>query len=970
LVIAAFAATALVVWAGDPPKKTKKDSQDPKSEVATLEDFYGASGARFQAAFGFRTFQPTPVATQAPNSYGVAVDDMVISWKETRLDADVHDCAGNGECADIEVKSTLSYESTSLIEITVIDKSPYDAVNPKNDCNGDGDYLDVVDDQDCNDNGTLDVTVKVFSDAEIAGEIAVLDRVQPGGPTYKGRIPYSVIYDSPGTVFVQLIGTANAVITAQYDDRNDGTGVRCKNALDPSQVGLLTATTTFAVTGGHIDLKGYSIRLAGIAPTNGDNDGFADAQETIDMTITVLNKTGLNLDDLTASLASNDPNIECISTPVVTVPAVPATVPVGGQATSGAFRFKVANVNRTSADEVLQATFAVTIRSKQFDMLTRTMTITTALDLNSTAPGGTNPFVEDFEGAGFGKFTLQTLDAGKNSLVLSDGMRCQYSDPDGLNSNSPGRVDCFLGFATDTTAGVNDWHVHTGIAAQGGVGRAYTGARSVHWGVHNSNGTAKRDTGRMKQLDAITTFNAINMPLAGANPELVFAHQVALVDNRGIGGIDWGEVADRAIVQANVHTANGLPGPTWIKLQPYENVYEQQATDDFTNCMFDPTDDGTNEDSFFNPSDPARRLGPSSTCFPEFVFSRSGDTDYRFGFDPARIGMADPGSGLQGSVNVGTWVRPRFSLLGYSGRRIRLRFLGASIELGTGQTWDSAFFNRDDVVTDDGWYIDTIRIDAALGLPLTLSVDTKNITPLGTCGACTAVNAALTSTASAGPGQLVTLSAKTSTIDICVDGLPQYQFWLDGNGNSVVGDAGDTMLRDFTDNTTFIDAPSVTTRYGVRVRCSSSPQCDTGDGSNAATSLVTVNCPSTGTAKSVFTQSIRVNKAGLAGVEPDAGATVSWGATAIVDAIRGNLAALRASGGNFTGTLLACPANDLSGVSIPGDAIDPGPGGGLYYLLRPSASAYCNATIGYGSGAVKEAPGRDVEIAADANACP
>jgi hypothetical protein len=48
----------------------------------------------------------------------------------------------------------------------------------------------------------------------------------------------------------------------------------------------------------------------------------------------------------------------------------------------------------------------------------------------------------------------------------------------------------------------------------------------------------------------------------------------------------------------------------------------------------------------------------------------------------------------------------------------------------------------------------------------------------------------------------------------------QYQFWIDGNLNGIVGDAGDKLLRDWTDGSTFVDAPLVATRYGVRVRCS------------------------------------------------------------------------------------------------------------------------------------------------------
>src|SRR5262249_50759632 len=154
---------------------------------------------------------------------GVAIDDVVISWKETRLDPDTHDCAGSGECASIDASSTLAYEGNSAISLTVIDRTPYDPVNNKNDCDGNGSFADPGDDQDCNNNGVLDVTVKLTSDAEIAGETAILDQVSycsiatskvcsaslpcGGGEgvctpsaTYKGNFPYSTLYNSPGSL--------------------------------------------------------------------------------------------------------------------------------------------------------------------------------------------------------------------------------------------------------------------------------------------------------------------------------------------------------------------------------------------------------------------------------------------------------------------------------------------------------------------------------------------------------------------------------------------------------------------------------------------------------------------------------------------------------------------------------------------------------------------------------------------------
>jgi hypothetical protein len=74
-----------------------------------------------------------------------------------------------------------------------------------------------------------------------------------------------------------------------------------------------------------------------------------------------------------------------------------------------------------------------------------------------------------------------SLDAGRESLALSNGYRCQYNDPDFASSNSYGNTFCYLGATLPATNGY-DWHVH-GLASPDG-GRAYLGNNSLHWGRH------------------------------------------------------------------------------------------------------------------------------------------------------------------------------------------------------------------------------------------------------------------------------------------------------------------------------------------------------------------------------------------------------------------------------------------------------------------------------------------------------
>jgi len=968
----------------------------PDMRFSTLEDFYGDTGKRFQAAVGFYNREPvTSTVTPNVNGYGLGLDDMFISWKESRLDEDTTLCAGSGECADIEIQSTLDYDASSIVTITVTDKTPYDAVNNKNDCNGNGSFGDVGDDQDCNNNSVLDVTVKLISINEPAGEIAVLDQVgrcsNNGsltctaatedaicgiGPTcnptpeYKGNFPYSSTYNSPGTLYVQVNGTANPVVTALYDDRNDGTGSRCKNALEIEQQGSLRANCTIILTGGRINFKGYNVILAAGSP--GDNDSFADPGETIDFTVTLINKSGVDIDDIVATLATNDTDkIECISKPIV----------LAGSALNNAvfttppFRFKVKDtVSRTDINDLVQATFNLALRSNKFDAITRSISVSIDLDLNASGGGSNSPFIEDFEGAGLGQFTLMSLDANKTSLALSDGWRCQYNDPFGPNSNSTGDIDCFLGFPGDPAAGVNDWHIQASNAANCNSGRAFTGVQSLRWGTCPASVTTPvRDTTRFKQVDAVKTVNPIFLPLASGAPELTWKHQASLVDNRNIANINAGEATDRGVVQIQLADNAGNPVGDWVNLEAYENAYDQQGTDDFTNCTFDPIDDGNDEDDYFDPTDPLRRLGPSSTCFPEFTYARSGHTDWRLDFNIANIGLAGDGPGLQGNPaagfrNPGTWVSPKVNLLGFAGRAVRIRFLATSIELGTSQLWDE-LFAVDNVVGDDGWFVDDVRVDAALSSPLTISVDPATLVGQLSCGVCTTVTPVLTATPAGtigdpldGPGQIVTLDATDSTIDVCNNGIPQYQFWIDTNENGIVGDSAvpaDTLQRDWTDNPVFIDAPLVTTTYGVVVRCSTAPACDNGPGQdnpqNAIHKQVHVACPNNGNAKFAFPQTIRVDKAGLLGAEPDNAVTVSWPNPAGHDIVRGSLNAVRTAAGNFTGTD-ACQVNNGAG-NAAADGTAPAAGTVLYYLVRaipPAAVQHCNQTHGYTTNNVRE----------------
>ena len=200
-------------------------------------------------------------------------------------------------------------------------------------------------------------------------------------------------------------------------------------------------------------------------------------------------------------------------------------------------------------------------------------------------------------------------------------------------------------------------------------------------------------------------------------------------EEEGRALVDWhldpnqiyaGQTTDRGVVQVQLASDDGSPVGNWIKLEPYRNVYDTQPQVGFYNCSFDPVDDGNTEDDFSDPTDPARIYGLSSTCFPEFVFSHLGSTLGEF--SPENIGSAIDGPGLQGETGVGTWVESKFSLEAFRARRIRLRFLFTSMEVGDTTEWEQVFpFNH-----DEGWWIDDVTISNTLVSPSSLAVDGKD----------------------------------------------------------------------------------------------------------------------------------------------------------------------------------------------------------------------------------------------------
>jgi len=512
-----------------------------------------------------------------------------------------------------------------------------------------------------------------------------------------------------------------------------------------------------------------SIRSSAVNDINGDHDGMPDTNETVELMLTV--RSPSLLEDLTGvvvMVSTRDPKIDCITPTVATIPSLPAgsevqlsfelhvhpaadrsgpTVTCGNPGPLGTCSNFVevaggcdvdADCRRTASEDY-SAALEVEVHSDQHPALTpgHPHEIVLDLDLNISQPAlQTTTFMEGFE-SGFGTFTLQNLDDNKATNASSDGYRCQYDDPDYPNSMTYGETECFLGFAAGQ-APVNDWHLHGATSPDGG--RAYLGRRSLHYGKHVSPDPAL-DTYGLSQLDAIRSKVPINLaamvcrddpapnkrscstasdclatgggPCVSASPVLSLKQQVSLVDSRLVPA-EMASTVDRAVVQAQI-----APG-AWQKLYPFENVYTSPAEIPDSWCTFDPIDDGNDEDSYFDPADPRRRFGPSSTCFPEFAFSWQGDTGSPF--DALNIGGGSDGPGLAGSLGLGTWLESRFDLSRFRGRSIRMRFLLTSMKIDLHETWGIVYSYQG--TSDDGWYIDDVRVSQTVaGASSTITLD-------------------------------------------------------------------------------------------------------------------------------------------------------------------------------------------------------------------------------------------------------
>jgi hypothetical protein len=513
------------------------------------------------------------------------------------------------------------------------------------------------------------------------------------------------------------------------------------------------------------DGSGCFLELVGTQITdNGDGDGFADTHETLEIGISVEPHCAGGVNGCVAQISTESPAIDCMRNSEIWLLEFPETGPA--MTPQERFEIKIGSIDRGSLglgpDDPLEAILHLNIVcSGTASLLSETITL--PLDLNVSDLGQTPiPWGEDFEGEDLGLFSPQNNDEGMpgnddaEGLLNADGWRCQYTDPDWANSSSYNREEGAICYPGVNLAHANAvfWQIDgLGVPDSPDGGRAKGGTRSMYYGVF-LNDPADDFTTPVSTVEAAGTSAPVN--LGPGNPRLSFWHQISLADHRMINAADR-RSADRGVLQVQLFDEAGIEVSSWMNLQPIQNGYDEQNADNFFNCEFDPVDDGNTEDDFFDPTDPDREFGPSSTCYPEFTWAWMGSTTGAF--DVAEVGHATtpPAVGDAPSLGDGTWIESVVDLTEFRGRRVKLRFIVTSIKTDYGlhyvlPPW--GYFGEG----DDGWWIDDIVIDETLATPAEFSNDNFL---LGACtgngepciGQCRLSEAPCSDTAPCDPGE-------------------------------------------------------------------------------------------------------------------------------------------------------------------------------------------------------------------------
>jgi len=208
------------------------------------EDSYGITADNYQISYTYTDCNTTKCG--ANDSYGWGIDRSWFRWDEFHFVNQATTCTPSNQVGQVKF-DLYSYQSCAndLATITLTDQNA-----------------------NTNPNVAESYNVTVWSGAEpLPGETVTLTETGVNTGIFKGSIPINNVYNKAGVLYV----SNNDSMWVRYNDTNpsgtseDHAWVECAyNCLD--------------------------LQYAGASFTdNGDNDGFADAYETVTMTIKVFN---------------------------------------------------------------------------------------------------------------------------------------------------------------------------------------------------------------------------------------------------------------------------------------------------------------------------------------------------------------------------------------------------------------------------------------------------------------------------------------------------------------------------------------------------------------------------------------------------------------------------------------------------------------------------------------------------------
>ncbi len=546
-------------------------------------------------------------------------------------------------------------------------------------------------------------------------------------------------FDSDGVLDIldncPLFFNPQDVLGVQSDIDGDGIGDSCDpDSDDDDNDGVPDDLVQFFVQARCPGGLGFGTLLAVDVLDNGDADGFADEGETVTLDLTIRNSSTdvqgqpMSLSNVRIELSTGSDSI-CLTD----ASSVFGDLFAGGDLKNSSldrFQFVVnsSQVGTSNAAQTLTlaeaktVVFTVTLSADEIPDQVNIATFTLPLDLDIIGDltgggplGGTGQLCEDFEALTGTPDLTDTL--GRTGATLTDIIPVVPGTQCGRTSLGP--PDCSVNTA------VNDWHLHDFAAEPGNApegGKAHGGSGSLHMGRHLDPANPLNSSYGFRQLTAFLS-PSVNIALSG-NRALEFWHIVRLADDNVLNLLP-GRTLDIATLQVRL---DGDTDPVvddfgaWQRLEPIINPYDHVRDAALVEaCKLDPVDD------FLDVAAGGREN--ETTCAPQSGWSDQGegsgsgaspggflpcvDADSNGHNDCGSADTLGPGFSETGSVGLGVWIKTRFDLSPFLGRRLQVRWLFSSIALleepgflSYNESPGQPGFDLKEF--DDGWFMDDI----------------------------------------------------------------------------------------------------------------------------------------------------------------------------------------------------------------------------------------------------------------------